>query len=188
MSNGDLRNFLHRNNACASSIVWIGEKALAACWRECTRGDWMLWLLARAGYGHATIGRINCAIVRRTPLADGGTVWDLLTDPRSRRVIEVTERYADGLASPEELDVAGAEARAAARDLALDSVLDTYWAAARAASWVVDWPNAHYSGLNAATASARAASWTADWDVASAAQADIIREYVPMILMKVEKR
>jgi hypothetical protein len=42
-------------------------------------------------------------------------VWPLLTDPRSRAAVEVVERYADGLASPEEVHDAYRPARAAAR-------------------------------------------------------------------------
>jgi len=60
-----------------------------------------------------------CCFVRRTPIGDGRTVWDLLTDDRSRKAVEVAERFVDGEASKREL----AAARAAA------------WDAASAAAW-----------------------------------------------------
>jgi hypothetical protein len=41
--------------------------------------------------------------------------WPLLADPRSRAAVETAERFADGMASEEELDAAGQEATYAAR-------------------------------------------------------------------------
>jgi len=43
-------------------------------------------------------------------------IWHLLTDHRSRAVVEVVERYADGLASREELEATAAANRAVARE------------------------------------------------------------------------
>ena len=99
-----------------------------------------------------------CWCVRNTPLADGRVVWDLLTDERSRIVVEVTERYANGDATQAEL--------AAARDAA--------GAAARAAAWAAAW--------DAAGAAARAAAGAAAWDAAGAAAWDAqIKHLIEMI-------
>ena len=85
-----------------------------------------------------------CWSVRNTPLADGRTVWDLLTDKRSQTAVEVAERYADGLATVEELDAARDAARAAAWAAA--------WDAARAAAWAaaMDAQNAQLEAVLAA--------------------------------------
>lgn len=45
-------------------------------------------------------------------MADGRTVWDLLTDERSRNAVIVAEKYVNGEAT----EAAGAAARAAARE------------------------------------------------------------------------
>ena len=92
-----------------------------------------------------------CWCVRHTPLADGRTVWDLLTDARSKEAVVVAERFAAGNASVEELDAAGTAAGTAARDAA--------WAAARDA--------------------ARDAAWDAAWDAQNEQLTKMLEEIKP---------
>ena len=99
-----------------------------------------------------------CWCVRNTPLVDGRVVWDLLTDERSRTAVEVAERYADGLATNEELGVARNVAGASAWDAwnaaraAACSARGAAWAATRAAAC------AAASAARAAACSARGAA------------------------------
>ncbi len=145
-----------------------------------------------------------CCFVRRTPIGDGRTVWDLLTDDRSRKAVEVAERFADGEATERELaaawDAASAVAWAAAGAAANAAASAAAGAAAGAAAWAAasSVANAAASAAAsaaagsaaraAASAAARAAAWAAArdaasaaargaaWDAASAAQIDILRE------------
>ena len=85
-----------------------------------------------------------CWCIRNTSISGGRTVWDLLSDPRSRNAVETAERFAQGEATREELAAARSAAWAAAW-----AAGDTVWAAARSA-----------------------AAWAAAWDAASKFQAD----------------
>ena len=85
-------------------------------------------------------------------------VQHLMKDGRSINALDVAERFANGEATQEELNAAGDAARAA-------------WAAAGDAAWAAAWEAAR-----AARDAARAA--------ARAKQAEIVREFVPMIKIK----
>ena len=101
-----------------------------------------IWAATRKGIlDDRTLRLFACKCVRE--------VWHLLTDKRSRKAVEVAERYAVGEATSEELDAAGAAARAAAGAAA--------WAAAGAAAWAT------------ARDAARAAAWATAWAAAGAA-------------------
>jgi hypothetical protein len=78
-----------------------GNAVTEAEWLACADPTLMLeWLARRPSYRKLRL--FVCACCRR--------LWHLLNDDRSRRAIEVSERYADGLASQLELEAARAEA------------------------------------------------------------------------------
>jgi len=105
-------------------------------------------------------------------------VQHINTDPRVSACIDVAERFANGEATDEERDAAGAAARAAAWDAARDAAGaaagDAAWAAARAAAGAAARDAARDAARaaagDAAWAAARAAAWDAAGDAAGDAQ------------------
>ena len=94
-----------------------------------------LWVVLREEFIDAkTLRLFACRCVRGTPLPDGRTVWDLLTDERSRHAVDVAERYAVGEATGDELAAACDAACAAAGDVALAAAGATALFAARSAA------------------------------------------------------
>ena len=114
---------------CARALTWMHTQAsFREAWDTCQRSDWMLWALRKIEFKDDRKMRLfACQCIRRTPLVDGRTVWDLLTDGRSRNAIEVAEKFARGEATAEEL------AAAYATDAAASAVHAAYDAAAYAA-------------------------------------------------------
>ena len=108
-------SFIRELGGCLDCTTWTKNKnSLKEAWETCERSDWMIWALCRIGFKDDRKYRLYaCACVRGTPLADGRTLWDLLTDERSRHAVEVAERYAEGKASDEERQEAWNAAAAA---------------------------------------------------------------------------
>jgi hypothetical protein len=177
--------------ACSDGADYLRAHPEAReAWESCTRGNWLLWALGKLGYADERVLRLMaCAIVRETPLGDGRTVWDLLTDSRSREAIEVAERYARGEATQEELDRAADGASRRAFSAAFSAAADVYAAASAAAavsaaaSAAATYAAVYAAASAAASASAAAAAYAnayaAASAAASAAQADIVRRFVP---------
>ena len=107
---------------CSGEIIDGGDKIVC-------RNREVLWM----ANADSILRLIVTECVRKTPLHDGRTVWDLLTDPRSRNAVEVAEKFAHGKATREELDAAWYAARYAAGAAASASAWDAARDAARAA-------------------------------------------------------
>jgi hypothetical protein len=118
-----------------------------------------------------------CRCVRETPLADGRTVWDLLSDERSRTSVKVAERFAVGDATKEEMEAARTTAMEAATEAATEAArtaarttaMEAATEAARTTAMEAATEAATEAARTAAWAAARAATWAAAWAAARAA-------------------
>jgi hypothetical protein len=113
------KEFLKQHSACIEGAKWalsISED-MADVWDAMLsheKWEWLIWTLSRPGvFPESVLRKMACKFIRQTPLSDGRTVWDMLTDERSRKAVEVAEAYADGKATNEELHAARASAYAA---------------------------------------------------------------------------
>jgi hypothetical protein len=181
-----LREFLKSYVSWSEAIIWRGDCDLYAYWNECPRGDCLIWLLSDIGCDDNILRLISCAMVRRTPLSDGRTVWDLLTED-SRAAVEVAERYATGDATEIEL--------ATATESVADTTRTKLTLATGAVAWALSKPRSNSSAswsVAAVVSAFKTASCNAEvnnmelieraaavGDMARAAQADIVREMVP---------
>jgi len=115
-----LLDYIRRRRACAQGMA-IAEQheTLTEAIRACPL-EYKLWALGNLMPQRIRVG-IAAHIVRHTPLADGRTVYDLMTDERSRAALDVCDRYAAGAATDDDLTAAWAAARDAAASAAWDA-------------------------------------------------------------------
>ena len=145
----NVSNFLKRQEACIEGFKWATDNCstMQEVW-DTAKPEWLIWLATRKGVcEEKMVHRFSCFCVRE--------IWHLLKDERSKKAIEVKEKWIDGLASDSELKVASADAAAASADAA------AAYAAAAAASASAD--AAAYASTDAAAAYADAKTKQAKW-------------------------
>jgi hypothetical protein len=183
MTNTELQTKLTELHACTDAKKFCEDKTLQQAWDECTTPNWMLWLIYNAKTNatdkHLRLIAVKCA----------RDVQHLMTDQRSLNALDVTERFANGEATQEEL----AAARNAAQDAARNAAQDAAGAAAWAAAWAAaqDAAGAVRAAAGDAAWAVRDAAWAAAgaaWAIRDAAgnaawnaQCKIIRKFIPEI-------
>ena len=154
-----IEEFCDKHSACADGRNWAlscGSTTMHALWlREDLRHEWRMWIMQRDGVMTRTeCVRFSCWSVRQ--------IWQLLTDERSRKAIEVTEAFLEGKATIKEVEEAVKASAAAAADAA-SAAADAAYAAAKAADAASKAAaDAAYAASKAADAAAYAAAKAAD--------------------------
>ena len=116
MTNKQFLAHLKRIGACEEAVTWVREHGgtPAELWRDCTRGDWMNWLLV---HDQKKLGVTKPQLVGA--LADCAALSlkyfeaEYPDDKRVRKCINTCRKYAQGKATGEELENASSAASAA---------------------------------------------------------------------------
>jgi len=149
-------------NACRPAVEWAEtQRNMRQAWRDCERGDWMIWLLWMTTKPGSTsrmqvvLASCDCASLARK--------WWPKKDPRPAQAIRVARRLARGKARAQEAEAASKAASEAAW-AASQAASEAAWAASKAAFEAAH--EAAWAASQAAWAASRAA-----WDASQATQA-----------------
>ena len=125
MNAAELKKWLTSNYACTESLEWLSDRDLDTAWAECPRGDWLLWLTAKAGIDRKRLVMSACSTAREALrfVPEG--------EDRPRIAIETAEAWCRSEATIEQVREARWNAAAAA---AAAYAADAAAAAAAAAS------------------------------------------------------
>jgi len=148
-------------NACSQAVEWVGRRGLRTAWRDCPRGDWMLWLATRVNVDRRLVVRAACDCARLA------LQYVPFGEDRPRLVIEIAEAWCDGkVAANTSSDASAVYAAvgaayyaayyASAADAAVDAVR-----AADAAAYAVRAAYAAARAVRAADAAVYAAAYAA---------------------------
>ena len=174
--------------ACGEAVDWVKTQPSAkAAWTNCIRGDWMLWLLHclsepdSAMRKRVVLACCKCARIslKYVPKGENGP----------RRAIIITERWARGKATMDNVqasDAAGwaASASAASASAASDAAgwaADARAAAARAAATDARAADAAAAASSASAAAAASASAATDARAADASRAAVLNQCAKIV-------
>ena len=142
-----------------------GDRMTEHEWRTTADPTPMLDHLREQNVSERKLRLLACACCRR--------IWDYLDDPRSRRAVEVSERFADARATLKEL----AHARGAALSAKGGAEMAAYWAANIKAAG----PLWNILAVAAAAPARKATQKTQLAETWEAVQAESVREQVELI-------
>lgn len=146
--------------ACKEAVIWNGDRTFDECWRDCTRGDWMLWLAGRLQIDRKKITQVACSCVRLAFPYAGKNVKDIESK------LESVEAWAKGQATDEKLVEVRRRLELSVDFFHYDSSFYVYVAAFRAAKcyYSTDSPSiAALAGHDVVDAVASAAAQSATW-------------------------
>ncbi len=145
-------------NACPEAVEWVVRRGIKTAWRDCERGDWMLWLAGRLDIDRKllVLAACDCAETALQYVPEG--------EDRPAKAIQTARNWCNGTASLQEVQVAAYAAYAA----------DAADAAAYAA-------NASYAAY---AADAADAAYAAAYAAARKGCADLVRKRIPVEIIE----
>ena len=99
---------LESMHACSEATEWVAHRGIVKAWRECPRGDWMLWLAGRLDIDRKLLvmAACDCAETALQYVPDG--------EDRPAKCIQVTRNWCNGTATIDDVKAARRDAAAAA--------------------------------------------------------------------------
>ena len=178
MTNAKVLKLLSRYRAYKEVQEWAEAHGgpMEELWRDCERGDWMLWLAVRAKIGRRVVVNAACACAR-TALQ-----YVPAGEERPRRAIETAEAWARG---DENLEAVRAAATAAKRfgvsSASASAAFAAYAAAAAAYAFAASAASGAYAAATAAVYAADAAALAAANDDMEIARARVLAECAELV-------
>ena len=176
---------LEKLDACREAKIFVAtQKSAISAWKNCSRGDWMLWIASKLGIDKRllTLAKAKCA----------ATVLHLMKDQRSKDAVQAAIDYGEGRINDQQLAAYAAAAYAtdaAYAAYAADAAAAAYAAAAAAYAAAADAAAAYAAATDAAYAYA-AYAYAAAADAKTANQlatANICREILTAEVLKAYK-
>ena len=163
MKNSEVLRVLSEYEAYEGLQEWAENHGglLQDLWRDCERGDWMLWLAAKAGVDRRTVVKAACACARTA------LVHVPAGEERPRRALELAEAWTRGQAKRAAVRAAARAGRAtfAAGYVSAAAAFAAYAAVAALSAADDATAYADYAAVYAADAAALAAASAANDDV-----------------------
>jgi len=174
-----VKDFCKKHKACKDGYRWgLKYETMERVFAEGDDSGYIIWAVTRKGVlTDRELRLFACFCARQN--------WHLLTDDRSKRAIEIAERYAAGLATDDDLDAARNAAWYAESAVAWSATRAAASAAASAAAFTCcrptnpgkrNWAATRDAAWAAALTAAKASTWDAAWASAQDAQVKWLRE------------
>ena len=170
-------------DACPEAKEWASDKTWEEAYKNCQRGDWLLWLFQKTNPDNLkelTLAKGHCA----------NTVRHLMKDEASTKAVDTAIAFGEGKATREELNSAQAAAYAAAyaayaAAYAAYAAAYAAYAANAAAYDVADYAAAYAANAAAYDVADYAAAYAAKKEIQQLT-ADIWRKYLPIEIWNIK--
>ena len=158
-----MRNKLTELAACEEAVEWCGDRSPEEAYRDCERGDWLLWMAAKCGVERKLIVLAAC---------DCAATVEHLAGAEAREAIRVTRLWCDGEATLQEVKDDAHAARAA-----------YYAATATHAAYAATY--AYIAATDAAAYTAYAASYAASYAAVASTRKEKLRELADIVRTRI---
>lgn len=117
---------LEKLKACNSAIDWVGDKTVTQAWKDCKRGDWMLWLIDKSN-PEITLALRRKLVMCACEIAETSLKYLPKEEKRPAEALNVARAWARGEKVPIEEVKSAASAADAAYAAAYADIVRKYF-------------------------------------------------------------